>query len=150
MKKEVRHSYGVIPLTKKEGTVRVLLIKQKHPEIEYWTFPKGTPEGEETPLETAIRETKEETGITCDYVDEAFTLENQFTFVDGDIEYDKTVTYFLGRVTDTSSCPQETEVDECKWMTLDEAYDLLTFPAARHTIDEIKAYLSSSRLFSAE
>jgi len=30
----------------------------------YWTFPKGHPEDGELPIETAVRETLEETGVT--------------------------------------------------------------------------------------
>ncbi len=47
------HSYGIIPLKKKEGVWNVLLV-QLH--AGHWGFPKGHPNNHETTLDTAQRE----------------------------------------------------------------------------------------------
>ena len=81
METEQRHSYGVIPLFGTPDSYEVLLIEQRDPRVaQYWTFAKGTPVVGELPLETAIRETREEVGIMCDAVDEGFSFTDTYTF----------------------------------------------------------------------
>ena len=54
-------SCGAIVYRKSHGNTEILLIK--HVNSGHWSFPKGHVEGNETELETAQREIKEETGI---------------------------------------------------------------------------------------
>jgi ADP-ribose pyrophosphatase len=51
-------SYGIIPF-RDQGDI--LIVQDRH---NNWGFPKGHPDGEESPKETAIRELEEETGLT--------------------------------------------------------------------------------------
>lgn len=59
--KTIHNSYGIIPVYKKDGDYYILCVKN-HKSGD-WGLPKGTPEGDEKPLETAKRELREETGI---------------------------------------------------------------------------------------
>ena len=46
---------------------KIILVKQKHPEIQgnsFWSIPSGKLEGNETFQKAAIREAREETGVT--------------------------------------------------------------------------------------
>ncbi len=52
-------SAGVIPIHK--GSEEILLV---HHIAGHWGFPKGHIEGKETPMQTALRELREETGLT--------------------------------------------------------------------------------------
>lgn len=54
-------SCGAIVYRKSHGNTEILLIK--HINSGHWSFPKGHVEGNETEVETAIREIKEETAI---------------------------------------------------------------------------------------
>ena len=54
-------SCGAIVYRKFHGNTEILLIK--HINSGHWSFPKGHVEGEETEVETARREIKEETSI---------------------------------------------------------------------------------------
>lgn len=58
----MRMSYGIIPVFISESGAKEYLILQNHKG--FWGFPKGHHEGNESPEDTAIRETYEETGIT--------------------------------------------------------------------------------------
>jgi bis(5'-nucleosidyl)-tetraphosphatase len=148
----IRHSYGVIPLRKTSRGIECLLINQidnHKKETEYWTFPKGTPEKGETPLQTAIRETWEEVGISCDPIDETFSYDDHYTFTVGLETIEKTVTYYIG-VTDADAMPQQSEVRECVWLSLDDARAKLTNDRARNIIDAIQTHLRTSRLFEVK
>ncbi|MGE5257378.1 MAG: bis(5'-nucleosyl)-tetraphosphatase [Hyphomicrobiales bacterium] len=53
-------SAGVIVVRRESGVWKFLLLRA----YRNWDFPKGEVEAGESPLDTAIRETREETGIT--------------------------------------------------------------------------------------
>jgi bis(5'-nucleosidyl)-tetraphosphatase len=53
-------SAGIILVRKEEGGWKYLLLRA----FRAWDFPKGEGLAGESPLETAVRETREETGIT--------------------------------------------------------------------------------------
>ena len=146
-----RHSYGVIPLRQTERGIEILLIDQKdthNPRPAYWTFPKGTPEEGETGIETAIRETREETGVVCDLIDEKFVYDDKYTFSVGFIKIKKTVTYYIGQAREGEVMVQEKEVRGYAWLNLQEAHAKLTNDRARLIIDAIEARLPHSRLFA--
>ena len=54
-------SCGAVIFRKTRGKYAVLLIKNRY--ADFWSFPKGHVEPGENEYQTAIRETKEETGI---------------------------------------------------------------------------------------
>lgn len=58
------HAAAVLVTTPAE----ILLVKDpKKPRPHYWKMPGGKMDGVETPLETAVRELEEETGILVEY-----------------------------------------------------------------------------------
>ncbi len=61
MQKIIAKSYGVIPVFKNESSFYILLVKNS--KGGHWGLPKGTPEKDEKPIDTARRELFEETGI---------------------------------------------------------------------------------------
>ena len=64
-------SCGTIPYTLINGTIHFLLIKAKDG---FCGFPKGHMENNETEIETALRETKEETSLSEGFEDFDFLL----------------------------------------------------------------------------
>lgn len=56
-------SCGAVPWRERDGQVQVLLIKQ-FPNKEAWSIPKGHLRDGETVEECAVREVREETGVT--------------------------------------------------------------------------------------
>ena len=147
------HSYGVIPLRKGEFEVEALLIDQRDrlkPGLEYWTFAKGTPEEGETALETAIRETREETGIVCEKVDSDFSYDQHYTFEDEMIQFDKTVTYYIGTSIEYVVAIQAEEVRDSMWLPLSVAREKITHESGKEIIDAIIEHLPNSRLFQGK
>ena len=58
----VRASGGVVWRTGDDGALETALVHR--PKYDDWSLPKGKPDAGEHPLETAVREVVEETGLT--------------------------------------------------------------------------------------
>lgn len=81
-----------------------------------WTFSKGRPEPGETEEEAALREVQEETGVLAEIV-----ARIPGSFVGGTTEN----IYFLMRPTGRTEKP-DTETSNVRWVTPDEARDLIS------------------------
>ena len=110
---------------------KVLLIRQKQG---FYGFPKGHVEGNETEVETAIRETKEETNLDV-VVDESKRFEISYIVNDN---IDKNVVYFLAKLTgENNIIAQEEEINEVLWVDIDKAEDILTFDNLKELWKEV-------------
>lgn len=91
----------------------------------HWDFPKGIREQGEEPVQTALREVCEETGIA----DLEFDWGERF-FETGPYSRGKVARYYIARTrTDAvemgiSPITGEPEHHEWRWVSFDEAYDL--------------------------
>ena len=110
---------------------KVLLIRQKQG---FYGFPKGHVEGNETEVETAIRETKEETNLDV-VVDESKRFEISYIVNDN---IDKNVVYFLAKlVGENNIIAQEEEINEVIWVDIDKVEDILTFDNLKELWKEV-------------
>jgi 8-oxo-dGTP diphosphatase len=55
----------------------ILMVRQTYKGNTYWTFPGGRIESIEEPLDCAIRETKEETGLDIEIIEQVCELYNE-------------------------------------------------------------------------
>jgi len=94
-----------------------------------WTFPKGKLDGEETFEEGALREVREETGMTCSIV--RFIGTTQYIHRKGK---PKIVAYYLMTVDDGEFEPSE-EVDDLVWVDAGEVPGNLTWDRDRELFD---------------
>ena len=135
-------SFGIIPLHEPPGSPGVRRFLLVHQKKGHWGFPKGHAEAGESERQSAMRELAEETGVTsCELIsDERFL--DRYTFVNKKGKrIDKTVTYFIGRVTDPSVTIQPEEVQDYAWLTVEEVMQRLTFPEARDLFSRVITYL---------
>ena len=113
---------------------KVLLIKQHQG---FYGFPKGHMEKNETEIETALRETKEETGIDAIIEKEKrfeisyYTRKNNF----------KTVVYFLAHPKNIEIKIQEDEILEAKWVPIELAEDVITYDNLKELWIKVKGIL---------
>ena len=110
---------------------RVLIEAQKHKDEVFWNFPKGHQEPEETDIETALRETKEEVGLDVRIID-TDPIVMKYIIDKGTTE--KTVLLFLAKLASDSDGVvklQEDEVAEVKWVPFDEVDGIFTFERSR-------------------
>ena len=109
----------------------------------HWDFVKGKVEQGETPHETALRETKEETGISnIEFID-GFeeSVEYDFRFKNEDIH--KKVVFFLAK-TSEKNVRLSHEHNDYLWLEYDDALKKTTFENARNVLSKANEFLSST------
>ena len=121
-------SFGIIPLQQAGGEWKVLLILHKGGR--HWAFPKGRSNPGETPLESARRELKEETGLDVDKLLQESPLSERYEFRRKGQTVTKTVQYFPALVSGRLRLQPE-EIQDSKWVLLKEAMRYLTFQEAK-------------------
>jgi ADP-ribose pyrophosphatase YjhB (NUDIX family) len=138
MKEEV--CYGVVPLKKTLKGYDILLLK--HQKGSYWGFPKGHQNPNEPPRKAALRELKEETNLECvkDF-DQIFSEE--YTFTRDNQTVHKLVFYFLMECSGEVQIQKE-EIADAKWMSFEEAKNLLNFKGALSILKQVAQFLSIS------
>ena len=135
------YSCGVVPCRVVEG-VREYLLVQHH--AGHWAFPKGHPEADESPIQTAARELAEETGLAQADLLEAPAFEEAYTFTKrSGTQVRKLVTYFLGQVSaDAQVTAQPEEICAIAWGDAQATRARLTFDEGRRLFEEVEAYLA--------
>ncbi|MCH9612601.1 MAG: hypothetical protein S4CHLAM102_10920 [Chlamydiia bacterium] len=125
-------AYGVIPVWVEGGAITLCMVYNIRPSgTDFWSFPKGHPDGEESEKETAQRELEEETGLFIDEWLELPPVEDHYQFVRGNEAVDKHVRYYFAIVQDTQARPDAQEVGEVKWVPLEEVEEQMTFPEGK-------------------
>jgi 8-oxo-dGTP pyrophosphatase MutT (NUDIX family) len=117
---EVRAAGGV-PVRRIGAEDEVLVIHRAR--YGDWTFPKGKCEPGEGDEECALREVEEETGLRCELAEELPST----SYRDGHGR-PKRVRYWRMDVVAGDPRPAPPEVDEVRWVGLEEALSLLTYP----------------------
>jgi len=138
-------SFGVIPIRKRNDQWEIFLINQysKIGKNTYWVFPKGHVEGEETPLQTAKRELKEETDMEAVRIIEKPTFELAYNFVFDGNRIEKSVTFFIGLIESDGYRLDPEEVKDAGWFKLEEVGSRLDYSDTKAMFEKVKKYLST-------
>jgi 8-oxo-dGTP diphosphatase len=120
-------SAGGVVFRQLNGRTEIALISVGEPTR--WQLPKGlVDEGEETAV-AALREVREETGLTATIVGPLDSIEYWYyaTHRGSRVRYHKFVHYFLLRYESGDTAEHDHEVHEARWVEIDEAVAVLTF-----------------------
>lgn len=128
---------GVVHRTR-DGQQEIVLVHRRHPRL--WALPKGTPNAGETLEETALRETREESGLEVEI--EAPIRAIQYFFVRGRTRFHKTVHFYLMRPVGGSLEQHDHEFDEVAWHQVEEAVELMNHATERMVVEEAAAMLA--------
>src|SRR6478736_2277275 len=118
MSTEPEFSAGGVVVRGDECVV-IVPVKRSQEGKKVLALPKGHPDGDETPEAAALREVREETGVDAELVGAL-----------GDVRYwyqregrriAKVVSFFLLRYAGGSLDDHDAEVEEARWVPLDEA-----------------------------
>jgi len=133
-------SAGIVLFRNDSGKNEFLLLN--YPQG-HWDFVKGKVEQGETPHETALRETKEETGITnIEFID-GFeeSVEYDFRFKKENIH--KKVIFFLAK-TNEKNIKLSHEHNDYLWLEYNDALKKTTFENAKNVLTKANEFLSST------
>ena len=119
MKRE--KSCGALVVRKNGESYDLVLLRHRFGG--HWSFPKGHVEAGENERQTALREVREETGLTIRLLD-GFRESVEYFPKPG---VKKQVVYFLGEALGDKLVRQEEEISELKWASIAEADGLVTF-----------------------
>ena len=131
-------SCGAIVYRRFHGNIEILLIK--HINSGHWSFPKGHVEGDETELETARREIKEETGLDV-ILDQTFRETVSYS---PKRDTQKVVVYFLALARNYDYVPQEEEIAEIRWVDILRATRMLTYENDKTIVNKARAAIKQN------
>ena len=136
MKEEV--SAGIILFNDNKSRKFLLLnYPSKH-----WDFVKGKMENGETTYETALRETKEETGISDIEFLDGFEEEIEYYFRAENQDIHKKVIFFLGKTKTLDIILSHEHIDFI-WLDYDNALNKITYENAKNLLKKSKEFLDN-------
>jgi 8-oxo-dGTP pyrophosphatase MutT (NUDIX family) len=95
-------------------------------------LPKGHPDGEESSLQAALREVREEAGVQTEVVE---TLgEVRYWYQRGGRRIAKVVEFFLLRYVSGNVEDHDHEVEQARWVSATEALETLTYAGERDMV----------------
>lgn len=105
-------------------------------------LPKGHPDGDETPLQAAIREVKEETGVDADPVEELGAI--CYSYERRGHTVDKEVVFYLLNYR-SGDLAHDHEIADVRWIELEEAVRSLTYPGEREMVSRALSRVEPDR-----
>ncbi len=121
---------GVVWRRTSSHKVKVLLVHR--PRYDDWSLPKGKLDAGESARDAALREVEEETGLRCRVGEELSEL--RYKDRKGRA---KRVRYWAMQAVDGSFEPND-EVDEVRWVPLDDVAGVLSYEHDADVVDELR------------
>jgi 8-oxo-dGTP diphosphatase len=127
---EVKFAAGGIVWKEENGVFKIAVIHR--PKYDDWTLPKGKPEGDESPGETARREVREELGCKVRFLDFAGTSHRPL-----DRRRVKLVLFWNMMTDGDQTFQPNDEVDEVLWLVPDQAIKKLSYPGEANLVRQV-------------
>jgi 8-oxo-dGTP pyrophosphatase MutT (NUDIX family) len=95
-------------------------------------LPKGHPDGDESPLQAALREVREEAGVDAEMVDSLGEV--RYWYQRGGRRIAKVVEFFLLNYVSGDLDDHDHEVEQARWVSAEEAVATLTYAGERDMV----------------
>ena len=105
-----------------------------------WQLPKGIVDPGESPQMTAVREVREEAGIETELIRLVETIEYWYRSVKygKPVRYHKFVHFYLLEYKSGDVADHDHEVEESRWVSIDESLELLEFKGERDVVEKAR------------
>jgi len=105
-----------------------------------WQLPKGLVEAGENPEITAVREAREEGGVSSDVVQPIETIEYWYAGLDNGIKvrFHKRVHFYLLRYVSGDTRDHDWEVNEARWVPIEDATSQLAFDNEKRVMERAR------------
>jgi len=135
-------SGGVIfRVSDKDTEVALIAVKNKT----VWCLPKGAIDKNEGPQAAAIREVREETGLSGKVIDKIGDISYWYFLKQENAKIYKKVYFYLLRYTTGSTDKHDWEVDEARWFSIDEAIQRLTYKGEKEILRKAKEMITENK-----
>ncbi len=117
-------------------------------EANRWQLPKGTVDDHETHEQAALREVREETGLQAELIEPLDKVEYWFyaTREGQRVRFHKFVYFFLMRFLNGSVDDHDFEVNEARWIEIDQAQEMLAFDSDKRMVAMAEDRIKSENL----
>lgn len=136
-------SGGVIFRKTPENTLEIALVAVKDGKV--WSLPKGIVEKGEEASDTAVREVREETGLSGRIVEKIGDISYWYYIKEDNAKCRKTVHFYLIEYVSGSTSDHNWEVDAAEWFPLEEALNRVSYKGDREIVQKAKEMLLVSR-----
>jgi 8-oxo-dGTP pyrophosphatase MutT (NUDIX family) len=130
---QIRAAGGIVRRRGAGGEQEIAIVHR--PRYDDWALPKGKLDKGETDEQAALREVAEETGLRANLGD----LAGRISYRDRH-DRAKVVSYFF-MTPESGAFEPNDEVDELRWVPLEEALELLTYDRDRELVQTVIADL---------
>jgi 8-oxo-dGTP pyrophosphatase MutT (NUDIX family) len=105
-----------------------------------WQLPKGLVDKNEKPEVTAVREAREEGGVTSEVVQHIETIEYWYVGLDNGlrVRFHKRVHFYLLRYVSGDTSDHDWEVNEARWVPIEDAANQLAFDNERRVMERAR------------
>ena len=131
-------SAGGVVFRGDKGSVEVVIVSVGGQNR--WQLPKGTVEKGENPETAAVREAREEGGVSSEVVQLIETIEYWYAGLDNGIRvrFHKRVHFYLLRYLSGETKDHDWEVNEARWVPIDDATSQLAFDNERRVMERAR------------
>ena len=110
-----------------------------------WQLPKGIVDPGEAPQVAAVREVREEAGVETELIKLIETIEYWYRSVKNGkpVRYHKFVHFYLMEYKSGDVPQHDHEVEEARWVSIDQALEMLDFKSEREVVEKARAMLEA-------
>jgi 8-oxo-dGTP pyrophosphatase MutT (NUDIX family) len=137
-------SAGGVVFRRRDSRIEVALISVGGENR--WQLPKGLVDAGESAETAALREAREETGIETELVAPIDKIEYWYyaTNRGGRVRFHKFVHFYLLRYLSGDVRDHDAEVNEARWVEIDEARTMLAFAGERKVLERTREMLAAA------
>ena len=136
-------SAGGVAFRRSDSKPEVAIVSVK-PKLR-WQLPKGIVDPGESPQVAAVREVREEAGVETELIRLIETIEYWYRSAKNGkpVRYHKFVHFYLMEYRNGDVANHDHEVEEARWVSFEEALELLDFKSEREVVEKARAMIEA-------